>query len=320
MSPAPGPRPRAGVDARDWHHRWSARRPPIRRVRPGAVLDLVLPEASGGQLSAASTRPDLRRLDLGRADPAVGPIAVAGARPGDALSVTLEKIQVGAWGWSAVFWEFGLLRHRFRDDLVTWRIARGVAHPRTGFLRDVTVPVRPMLGWIGTAPARGDHPMIPPRRTGGNMDSRLHAPRTTLLLPVEVPEALVSFGDPHAAMGDGEVSGTGIEVPARVRVRLDVIRGGAPPFPRAHLPRLPVDAGPQWVTTGIGPELLAATRSAVESMVAWIQSRGRSAKEAYLLVSVAGHLRLSEVVDEPNYVVSLTFPRRLADRPSAGHP
>ena len=310
----------AGVTPTDWHTRWSAKRRPVGRVRPGETIDLVIPEASGGQLTPRSTRRALGRLDLDRADPAVGPFAVEGARPGDALRVRLERIQVGEWGWSAVFWEFGLLRHRCRDDLVSWRIADGTAVPHHGFLGPVRVPVRPMLGWIGTSPARGDHPMIAPRRTGGNMDSRLHAPGTTVILPVEVPEALVSFGDPHASMGDGEVSGTGIEVPARVRVRVDLVRGDAPRFPRAEVPRLTPESGPQWVTTGIGPDLLQAARAAVNGMIEWIERKGRTAEEAYLLVSIAGHLRLSEVVDRPNHVVSLTFPCRLLDSRPVGQP
>lgn len=293
------------------HTRWTATNPAVAHVRSGDRLVLEVPEASSGQLSANSTTADLARLDYSRVDAAVGPFAVEGAHPGDGLALHLERIQVGDWGWSGVFREFGLLRDRFEDDLVTWRIDRGVARPRSGFVRPVRIPVRPMLGWLGTAPGKGEHGMIPPQRTGGNMDSRLQAPGAVLLLPVEVEDALLSVGDPHAAMGDGEVCGTGIETPAHVEMWLELVRGGAPRFPRLEVERLPVDSGPAWVTTGIGPDPMAAARDAVEGMIEWLGTCGISPKESYLLTSIVGHLRLSEVVDLPNYVVSLTFPRDL---------
>ncbi len=315
MSPRdpPGPaRPVYGADPLHWHFRWTATNRPVARIAPGERLRLEIPDASSGQLARDSTRADLGRVDLDRVDAAVGPFEVDGARPGDGLRVRIETIDIGDWGWSAVFRDFGLLRGRFDDDLVTWSIQGGVARPSSGFLRPVRIPLRPMLGWVGVAPAEGEHGMIPPRRTGGNMDSRLHGAGATLILPVEVPGALLSLGDPHAAMGDGEVCGTGIEAPARVEVKVEVVPHGAPPFPRVELPRPPPETGPLLVATGIAPDLLDATRLAVENLLARLGEDGLTPKEAYLLASLAGDLRLSEVVDLPNFVVSMTFPRRLA--------
>ncbi len=313
----PTGRARFGARPADWHFQWSSRLPPIARIRPGSRLHLDIPDASSGQLGPDSTRASLRRLDLDRVDAAVGPVEVVGAQPGDGILVQIESLRVASWGWSGVFKEFGLLTGRFADDLVIWSIDGKRARPRRGFLRPVEIPLQPMLGWIGVAPAaRGDHPMIPPRRTGGNMDSRLHAVGSSLLLPVEVPGALLSLGDPHAAMGDGEVCGTGIETPARATVRVDLVPGGAPPFPRVEVARPPQDAGAVWVATGIASDPLAATRAAVENLLAMLTERGLSEKEAYLLASLVGHLRLSEVVDLPNYVVSMTFPRSLVGVPT----
>ncbi|HYK93047.1 MAG TPA: acetamidase/formamidase family protein [Thermoplasmata archaeon] len=295
----------------EWHTVWSARQPPIARIRSGDEILLDVPDASAGQLHRRSTRSDLAGIDHSKVDAAVGPFAVEGARPGDGLRLHLRDVRIGSWGWSAVFREFGLLRNRFDDDLVTWKIAGGLARPASGFLRPVTIPVRPMLGWLGTAPREGEHSMIPPRRTGGNMDSRLHGPGATILLPVEVPDALLSVGDPHAAMGDGEVCGTGIEAPARVRIRVELVPDGAPPFPRVEVPALPMDPGPAYVATGIGPDPLEAARFALEGIIDWLGRRGVAAKEAYLLASLVGHLRWSEAVDLPNHVVSMTFPSDL---------
>ncbi len=310
---------RYGSRPAEWHFRWSRDLPPVARLEPGDRLTLDVPDASSGQLGPGSTTADLRRVDLNRVDAAVGPFEVRGAKPGDGLLVRIDSIRVADWGWSAVFREFGLLTDRFEDDLVVWSIGPRSARPARGFLRPVKVPLRPMLGWIGLAPAEGEHPMIPPRRTGGNMDSRLHRAGTTVLLPVEAPGALLSVGDPHAAMGDGEVCGTGIETPARVTLTVDLLPGRAPPYPRVLAPRLPAERGPAWVATGIAPDLLDATRAAVENLIALLAERGLAEKEAYLLASLVGNLHLSEVVDLPNFVVSLTFPQELPGLPRNRH-
>lgn len=277
------------------------------------VLDV--PDASNGQLTAASTARDLQRINYDEVDAAVGPLRIPRARAGDALAIHLDAIRVGSWGWSGVFRNFGLLQERFDDDLVIWSIVDGRAVPSAGFLRRVEVPLSPMLGWIGVAPAHGDHSMIPPLRTGGNMDSRLHAVGNTVILPVEVDGALLSIGDPHAAMGDGEVSGTGVETPATVELRVELLKGGAPPDPRSVVRFSEAAPMPLAAATGIAPDLLQATRRAVENMMGWLTAGGLSEKEAYVLMSVVGNLRISEAVDLPNYLVTLTFPPGLKGLP-----
>jgi len=161
--------------------------------------------------------------------------------------------------------------------------------------------------------------MIPPQRFGGNLDNRLHGAGTRLELPVQRPGGLLSVGDPHALQGDGEVCGTGIEIPATVRLRVDLLRGEGGPGPRARANR-PAHASGRWrVTEGVGPDILGAARSAVEDMITVLGAEGLEPPEVYLLSSIVGELRLSEVVDEPHFVVSLLFPeeviRAAADAP-----
>jgi acetamidase/formamidase len=134
-----------------------------------------------------------------------------------------------------------------------------------------------------------------------------------LYLPVEVAGALFSVGDTHAAQGDGEVCGTAIESPMSVALRFDLIRNETLMFPRFTTPG-PVtrhlDAKGYEVTTGVGPDLMEGARAALRAMVDLLSRRhGMSPVEAYMLCSVCADLRISEIVDMPNWLVSLYFPR-----------
>ena len=180
------------------------------------------------------------------------------------------------------------------------------------------MPLKPFAGTIGVAPAeRGLHSVVPPRRVGGNLDIHDLAAGTTLYPPVEVECALFSIGDAHAAQGDGEVCGTAIESMMEAEVTLDLVRGERLAFFRfttsgpvtRHLDAKGYDA-----TTGIGPALMTGARDAVSAMIDLLdRERGRSSEGAYLLCSVCGDLRISEIVDKPNWVVSFYMPRG-ADR------
>ena len=176
------------------------------------------------------------------------------------------------------------------------------------------VPLKPMIGTIGVAPeSSGTHDVIPPRRVGGNMDLRDIQKGSVLTLPVEVKGALLSVGDTHAAQGDGEVCGTGLESAMRVTLRLTLNKNAAPPFPRLQV-REPVtrhlDGQGYEIATGIGPDLLAAARDAVRSMIDLLtRISSMSPEEAYMLCSVCADLRISEIVDAPNWVVAMYFPR-----------
>ena len=182
------------------------------------------------------------------------------------------------------------------------------------FGKEARVPLKPFAGTIGNALAeKGLHSIVPPRRVGGNLDIRDLAAGTTLYLPVEVAGALFSVGDTHAAQGDGEVCGTAIESPMDVILTLDLVKGANLKTPRFTTPG-PVtrhlDAKGYEVTTGIGPDLMTASRDAVANMVDFLcATRGMAAVDAYMLVSTCGDLRISEIVDMPNWVVSFYFPR-----------
>jgi acetamidase/formamidase len=253
-------------------------------------------------------------LDFSRINPLVGPVHVEGAEPGDILQVTVLSFAPSGWGWTANIPGFGLLAEEFKQPaLHLWRYDPATLAPAL-FGPWGKVPLKPFAGTIGVAPAEpGLHSVVPPRRVGGNMDVRDLAHGTELFLPVEVAGALFSVGDTHAAQGDGEVCGTAIESPMRVALQFDLIKQLPLTYPRfrtqgpvtRHLDAKGYDA-----TTGIGPDLMQAARAAVRSMIELlVRSHGMSAIDAYLLCSVCGDLRISEIVDIPNWTVSFYFPR-----------
>jgi acetamidase/formamidase len=295
------------------HHRdhrhlgWDRALPAALEVTPGEVVELTMQDAFAGQLTAGSTSRDVAGLDLGAANPLTGPIDVVGAAPGDTIALTFETIEVGPVGWTAIIPGFGLLADEFPDPhlIVSSITADGI---RFGDLAQL--PRRPFLGTVGLAPgADGPHSVIPPRRVGGNLDCRDVRTGATLLLPVEVAGARLSAGDPHAAQGDGEVCGTAVETTATARVRVAVRRDHPVDAPQLELPAdttPPAPAGPhRRVTMGVGPDLLAGARDATRAMIELLGRRGLAPEDAYALCSVAGNLRIIEVVDAPNWVVGL---------------
>jgi acetamidase/formamidase len=296
------------------HHGWDNSFVPVAHIGPGESLEFDVADASGGQLGTKSTVADVVKLDFAKVNPVTGPVFIDGAEPGDVLKVTLLSFTPSGWGWTANIPGFGLLAEEFKEAaLHLWNYDAKTLAPAL-FGRWGKVPLKPFTGTIGLAPAeKGLHSIVPPRRVGGNMDVRDLAQGTELYLPVEVHGALFSVGDTHAAQGDGEVCGTAIESPMRVALKFEVLKQLPLAFPRfktqgpvtRHL-----DAKGYEVTTGIGPDLMQAARAAVRSMIdQLIRQQRMPAVDAYLLCSVCGDLRISEIVDLPNWTVSFYFPR-----------
>lgn len=281
-------------------------------MQPGEAVRLDCVDAAGGQIGPDSTVADLLGRDPDVVNPTTGPVRVEGARPGDALHLTVEEVGAAGWGWTANIPGFGLLADDFPDaDLHLWDVPAGAA--AADFRGMASVPLRPFIGTAGVAPREaGRHDVIPPRRVGGNLDCRDLVAGARLVLPVEVDGALFSAGDTHLAQGDGEVCGTAIEAPLAVVCRFEVERGAAPAMPRLEVPATGPDpraAAGWWLTTGVGPDLLAGARTAVREMLALLDRRaGISPPHAYLLSSVCADLRIIEVVDRPHWVVGCAFP------------
>jgi acetamidase/formamidase len=295
------------LTGRESHLGWDNSIPPAVTVASGDTVEVELLDSSGGQLDPTSGADNLHGLDFGRLNPVTGPIAVDGAEPGDVLEIRIDELVTESWGWSASIPGFGLLADQFTEPhLVHSRIAAGMVE--LGFgprLRHV-----PMIGTIGVAPAEiGELSIIPPRRWGGNLDVRHITAGSVLMLPVGVDGALLSLGDAHAAMGDGEVCGTGIEAAATTRLTLVVHKGRTLDYPRYITDPSSDRSGPAVAATGIGPDLMKAARDATAGLIDEVVTRtGVAPVDAYILCSVAADLKISEIVDAPNWVVSAHLP------------
>ena len=299
------------------HHGWNNAFAPRLKIAPGETAQFETLDASSGQLSRSSTAADLAKLDLARVNPVTGPVYIDGAKPGDALKITVRSFRPSGWGWTGNIPGFGLLTDQFPNaKLHHWNYDTSLAPAMYG--PGGRVPLKPMCGTIGVAPAEpGLHSIIPPRNVGGNMDVRDIAEGTELYLPVEVDGAIFSVGDTHAAQGDGEVCGTAIESAFDVALTFELVKGAKLRSPRYVTPG-PVsrhlDVKGYEVTTGIGPDLMAGARMAVSEMVELLSRRyGYSPIDAYMLCSVCADLRISSIVDVPNWVVSFYFPRVVLD-------
>jgi len=300
------------------HFGWDNAKPPVLTVAPGETVTLETVDSSGEQLSIDSTVADIAALDFDKINPVTGPVCIEGAKPGDALQVTFDSYHPSGWGWTANIPGFGLLADQFQQPaLHIWSYDINTLMPAL-FGKFGRVPLKPFSGTVGVAPAQmGTHSIVPPRQVGGNMDIRDLAAGCVLYLPVEVEGALFSLGDTHAAQGDGEVCGTAIESQMDVTVRFDLLKGAAPTFPHFTTPG-PVtrhlDEKGYDVTTGVGPDLMAGARDAVSGMIDLLTARhGMAPEEAYMLCSVCADLRISEIVDQPNWIVSFYFPRLVLD-------
>lgn len=296
---------RIGLHHRDGHLGWDPSRPPVAEVAPNDEVELLLADCFDGQLSATSGPEAVGALDPARTNPLTGPIRIAGVAPGQTVAIEILEMAVGEVGWTAILPGFGLLADDFPDPHL---VVSTISDDTVGFGDLASLQFHPFVGTVGLSPASpGRHSAIPPRRVGGNLDCRDVGPGATLLLPAEIDGGLLSVGDPHAAQGDGEVCGTAVETTASVRLRITTrpqLQLDAPQIERPARPSS--DSRPTHVTTGVGGDLHAGARDATRAMIEHLGRRyGVAPADAYVLCSVAGHLRIAEVVDRPNWVVAL---------------
>jgi acetamidase/formamidase len=291
---------------------WDNSIEPALEVEDGEAIELHVRDASDEQIRADSGAEDVTKLDFDHVNPVSGPVFVKGARPGDVLAVEVLEFRPPDWGWTALIPGFGLLADEFPEPWL--RISRvDAAAGHVAWSDEISLPYRPFPGTIGVAPAEpGSHPILPPSRWGGNLDTKHLVEGTTLYLPVGVEGALFSLGDTHAAQGDGEVCGTAIETAMDVAVRLSVRRDFQIDAPQYRLPEgaLAEAARPAYhVCTGVGPDLMEGAKDAVRATIRRLEEeRGLGREEAYALCSVAVDLRIHEIVDAPNWVVGAFLP------------
>ena len=253
---------------------------------------------------------EFQEIDRGLIHALTGPVAIEGAEPGDVLQIDVLDVRHKGWGWSSVIPGLGFLKQRFTEPfLFHWELEPLISRS----LAPAIVPLRPFCGIMGVAPAeQGEFRTRPPGIFGGNMDVRELAAGATLYLPVLQPGALFSCGDAHAAQGDGEVCINGIECPADVSLRFHLHKQQPLAGPLVESSPAPDEHGAAWVVVESSTDALAAAHGATDRMVDLLSSRwGFDPVHAYLLCSVAMHLRLSQVVNEPIITVSASIAKSI---------
>ena len=293
------------------HAFWDNALAPRVRIQPGDTVVFETLEASANQITPESTSEALSTLSFDPIHPLTGPVYVEGAEPGDALEIEILSIEHKGWGWNGVIPGFGLLADDFAEPYLHHYKLDGEV---CVFSDQIHIPYEPFCGCMGVAPQEaGRLDTIPPRANGGNIDIRHLTPGTTVYFPVWAPGALFSCADCHSAQGDGEVNGTGIESPMTVTLRFNVVKGENLPELRFVTPpgkKLTVaDAGGYYVRTAHGPDLFTNAQNAVRYVIDYLEAeRGLTRAQAYCLCGAAVDLKISEIVDAPNWIVSAYLP------------
>jgi amidase len=286
---------------------------PVTRLHSGDILDTNTLDCFGNALRKPGDTLSMAKGD----NPLAGPFYVEGAEPGDTLAVKILDLQVdgdtGVGAFSAGFGALNgthytpVLEPPLKDRVWFYHIdhaANTAAFKALDNDFSVKIPVHPFFGCIGVAPAEGEaRSSIVPAEFGGNMDSPEASVGNTVYFPVNVKGGLLYIGDGHAAMGDGEVAGSAIEVPLKARLQLSIIKGRTIEWPQ-------FENEDAIMTVGAYRPLDDAVRIAFTELVHWIhKDYGLSDLDAYELLSKVAKIHLNEMVD-PNYEVVASIEKK----------
>lgn len=289
------------------HNKWSRTIEPVLTINSGEVVEISTEEATDGQLTVDSDTSDLMNLSFDPIHPLTGPIYINDAAPGDIIAVTLHKIEIGDWGWTAILPGFSFLADEFTEPhLKTYELA---GKNTVRFADGINIPLKPFPGVLGVAPDTDSLlSTIPPRANGGNMDDPNIVEGTTVYLPVFVEGALFSIGDAHAAQGLGEVCGTAIEAPMKFLVEIELLKGSSIEEPQYENEDV-------YAVTAYATTIDEAAKKATRYMIQYLtKNYGLSRNDAYMLCSLAGDLKIAEVVDVPHMLVTMSIKKEVLSK------
>jgi acetamidase/formamidase len=290
---------------------------PVRKVTPPAMLRLWTQDAFCGNVRQTTDLPSAV-LTMPFVNPQTGPFYVAGAEPGDTLALHFVSLTPArSWGASSTIPFFGGLTSTDRTATLqdplperTWiyevdSARRTVAFQAQASDLRVELPIEPMLGTVGVAPAAGEvRSSLVPDTFGGNMDTPEMRAGATCYLGVNVPGALFSVGDGHYRQGEGEACGTAVEGAMDVTLVVDLIKGGGPAWPR-------IETDDHLIVVGSSRPLEDAWRASQVGMVTWLSELyGLDRLDAYQLLSQTSLAPLANVVDA-NYSALAKVPKAL---------
>lgn len=267
-------------------------------VSSGTTLEIETYDCFSNQLRTEEDQ--METLDWDRINPATGPIFVEGAEAGDLLKVTIHNIEIDNKGTVVAGEELGILGGILKD---TQTKIIPIINGKAQFGDGIEIPIQPMIGVIGVAPKSEGINTGTPGAHGGNMDNTMIAAGATLYFNVEVPGALFALGDVHAVMGDGEIGVSGLEIPARIQVTLEVVKGKEIEGPLLENKEF-------WSVIASAEVIEDAIQGATERMFRFLKARlDLKETEIAMLMSLTGQLQFCQVVD-PLKTVRFTMPKK----------
>jgi len=297
---------------------WSAAAPAL-KIASGDIIDVdtLLTNSPTGLAKAgvpdakiqASLKAVVTEVTGDRKGPGghilTGPVYVEGAEPGDVLEVKILSIDLAIdYGYNGCS---GYLPDNCDRDVPAKILALNRQKMTAEFAPGIVIPLRPFFGSMGVAPApeAGRISSVPPGRHAGNLDNRELVAGSTLYIPIFAPGALFEIGDGHVAQGDGEVDQTAIETSLRGRLQLTVRKNLKLTWPRA-------ETSTDYISMATDPDLAVATKGAIQEMVDFLVGEKQLTKhQAYQLVSIAGHVAITQLVDKPNLGVHVRMPKSI---------
>ncbi len=240
-------------------------------------------------------------IDLNDCNPVTGPVYVKGARPGDTLLVNIKDIKLDSKGFVPSRQDMGILKNMVTGNLArNMAVKDGIIH----FSEEIKIPVRPMIGTIGVAPAEKEIFSSCIDVHGGNMDNNDVKIGSKVYFPVFVEGALLSLGDVHASMGDGELTSGGIDTNAQVLLQIKLIK-------ETKIDRPIIETDDAVIVTSSAMDFYEANKIATLEMIKLL-TRFLDIKpiEAYWLISIRGDLKISQAFDAPiGLSLRLSFPK-----------
>lgn len=259
--------------------------PHVKQVASGTTLTIETYDCFYDQVQSEDT--PIGEIDWTKINPATGPVYIEDALPGDVLKVKIEKIDINDQAAVVVGPDLGVMGHVFKE--IEAKIIP-IKNHKIQF-NNVEIPLHKMVGVIGVAPAGEGISCGTPGAHGGNMDNKMVTEGATLYFPVHAEGALFGLGDLHAAMGDGEVSGSGAEVSGAVTVTLEVIKGETLTHPMLE--------NDEFFTQIVSAKTLdeAANIAGAEMIQRISKKSGLSEKEVTMLMTMAGQSEICQIVD-----------------------
>ncbi len=293
--------------------------PPVLRIPSGDIIDVDTLLTNTPEGLAKAGVPDARiqsslkaivsQVTGDRRGPGghilTGPVYIEGAEPGDVLEVKIQSIDLAIdYGYNGCK---GVLPENCEPNVPVRIIPLDRKRMTAEFAPGIVIPLRPFFGSMGVAPApeAGRLSSNPPGRHAGNLDNRELVAGSTLYIPVFVRGALFEIGDGHAAQGDGEVDQTAIETSLRARIQLTVRKDMKLSWPRA-------ETATEYISMATDPDLNVATKTAIQEMVDFlVAEKGLTRHAAFQLVSIAGNVAITQLVDKPNVGVHVCLPKSI---------